>query len=270
MEVKMKYQIFSVIILLLSATLFFGCSSTTELTSSAVQNPITIDGNPSDWGSNLKYIEDEKVAVGVTNDNDYFYLCLTTNDVGKILPMFRGGLTVWVENDTKDDNMIGIKYPLHNIVNEAGMVMNPDQFREKGRGMMVENMIKNQDEIRILNKDNFPLTVISTSDSSGLTAKLGYNNYQFVYELRVPVKIDAQNKYGINASPGDKLVVKFETGKPEIPNFNGRGEGGGMGRGGMGGGEFGNGRRGGGMRPGGGGERPSFEPMDFSVEVTLK
>ncbi len=267
----MKYQFFSFAILFLNTILFFGCSSTTELTSSAIQNPIVVDGNSSDWGSNLKYMKDEKVAVGVSNDNNYFYLCLTTNDVGKILPMFRGGFTIWLENENNNDNSIGIKYPLHNIVNESRVMINPESFREKGRGMMLEKMIKDQDEIRILNKDNFPVTVISTSDSSGLMAKLGYTNDRFVYELRVPLKINEQNKYGVDASPGDKLVVKFETEKPERPEFNGRGEGEGMRPGGMGSGGgmggFPGGNRGG-MQ--GGGERPSFEPMDFSVEVTLK
>jgi len=246
--------------------LMTGCSSTLEMASNPVPGSININGDAADWGTNLKYIPDEKAAVGISNDNNYFYLCLTTADMSKVMPMFAGGFTVWLENETNNDEVIGVKYPLHNIVNESRIMVNPGEFREKGRGMMISKMIASQDEIRILNKNNYPLTVISTSDSSGLKAAIGYNNDQFIYELRVPLKVDAHNKYGLNAHPGDKLLVKLETEKPDRGNFGGRENGDGMRPGGeMGGGFPGGGR---GMRPGGE-ERGVFEPVDFSLEVTL-
>jgi len=244
-----------------------GCSSTVELTSTPINNKIDINGDASDWGTSLKYIPDENVAVGVTNDDNYFYLCLTTNNVGKVMPMFMSGFTVWLEDKNNDANTIGFRYPLHNIVNESRIMINPGEFREKGREMMISKMIKDQNEIRILDKDKFPVTVISTSDSSGLTAGLGFNNGQFAYELRVPIKTDDKNKYGINVSSGEKLLVQFETEKPERRNFNGRDEEGGMRPPGNMGGFPGNGRMEG-MNPDG--ERAPFEPINFSVEVTLK
>ncbi len=258
-----KILISLVFILILLMT---GCSSTLEMTSNPVPGSININGDAADWGSDLKYIPDEKAAVGISNDKSYFYLCLTTADMSKVMPMFAGGFTVWLKNENKGDEMIGVKYPLHNIVNESRIMVNPGEFREKGRGMMISKMINNQDEIRILNKDKYPVTVISTSDSSGLKAAIGYNNDQFIYELRVPLKVDNQNKYGLNARSGDKLLVKLETEKPDRENFGGRANGDGMRPGGeMGGGFPGGGR---GMRPGGEG-KGSFEPVDFSLEVTL-
>ncbi len=249
----------------ISTLLFTGCSSTVELTSMPVPGSININGDATDWGTNLKYIPDQKAAVGISNDNNYFYLCLTTSDMTKVMPMFAGGFTVWLENEDNGDEEIGIKYPLHNIVNESRVMINPEEFREKGRGMLISKMIKNQDEIRILNKDNYPVTVISTSDSSGLKAAIGYSNDQFVYELRVPLKVNNQNKYGINAKPGDKLLVKLETSEPDRGNFGGRGGGMRSPEGEMGGGFPGGGR---GMRPGGE-ERGPFEPIDLTLEVTL-
>ena len=255
----MKIQKILPVFSLLTLFLLYGCSSTPELISTTVNN-IVIDGNTSDWGASLKYLPDEKVAVGVSNDNNYFYLCLTTNDFGKVMPMFAGGFTVWLKPE-KSDSSLGIKYPLNNIVDEARMMVNPERFREKGRGAILKGLLENQNEIRILNKDKFPVTVISTADSSGLVARLGYNNDQFVYELRVPLKT---NKYGITASPGEKISVKFETEMPERRNLGEQGEGGMNPDGGMGRnpGGFGKGRT--------FGEHGSFEPIDFSVNVTLK
>lgn len=263
---KISKILFLVIISL--SGIFAGCSTTIELTSVPVKNKILIDGNASDWGTDLKYLSDEKVALGVANDNSYLYLCLTTSDMSKVMPMFVGGFTVWVENENKNENKIGIKYPINNIVTESRIMLNPEEFREKGRDMMISKMIKKQDEIRILNKDNFPVTVISTSDSSGLKARLGFNNGQFVYELRVPLKTDKQNKYGINTVSGNKLLVKFETGKPGRGKFNGRGDEDEMGPSGSMGGYYGGERREG-MRPEGS-EGMSFEAINFSVEVALK
>ncbi len=251
-------------VVFVSALLLTGCSSTIEMTSMPVPGSININGDTADWGTNLKYIPDEKAAVGISNDNNYLYLCLTTGDMSKVMPMFAGGFTVWLDNENNSDAVIGVKYPLHNIVNESRIMVNPGEFREKGRGMMISKMIKNQNEIRILNKNNYPVTVISTSDSSGLKAAIGYNNDQFIYELRVPLEIDDQNKYGIEAKPGDKLLVKLETEKPERDNFGGRERmrppGGEMGGG------FPGGNRG--MRPGEDKDN-FFEPIDFSLEVTL-
>jgi hypothetical protein len=261
----MRLKKISLAFSLLVVTFFFGCGSTPQLISTTGNN-IVIDGNAADWGANLKYLPDEKVAVGVSNDNNFFYLCLTTSDMSKVMPMFGAEFTVWLENE-KNDSTLGIRYPLHNIVNEARVMTNPGAEREKGRGMLLKKMMSDQDEIGILNKDNFPVTAISTSDSSGLTARIGYNNDQFVYELRVPLNNNDNNKYSISASPGEKISVKFETEKPERRNFGGRRGGGMMEPGGMGRGPGGGGYR---RESSEGGERMPFEPINFSVEVTLQ
>lgn len=261
---KLKPLVLSIILVML--TLTAGCSSTIKLTSTEAESGVYLTGDPSSWSGNLNYLPDEKVAIGVSNNGDYLYLCLTTGDMGKIMPMFAKGFIVWIKTESDDESTIGIRYPLHNIADESRIMINPEQFREKGRGMLLTQLIKKQNEVRILNKDRFPVTVISTSDSSALMAKLGYINDQFIYELRVPLKIDEKNKYGINARQGEKLYVTFETESPDRENYRGNNDQ----------------RR---MRPPGntgdypGGyndmnpgnnERMPFEPIDFSVEVTLK
>ncbi|HSD63625.1 MAG TPA: hypothetical protein VLB50_07495 [Ignavibacteriaceae bacterium] len=257
----MKIRKIFPIIISFSLIILEGCSSTPELISTT-ENNIKIDGNVDDWGTNLKYFSDENASVGVSNDNHYFYLCLTTNELGSVMPMFAKGFVVWLENE-KSDSSIGIKYPLHNIVNEARIMINPEAFRRKGRGMMLKELIDEQNEIRILNKDNFPETVISTSDSSGLTAKIGYINDQFVYELRVPIDKNDKDKYYLSSAPGEKILVKFETETPERRNFGGGRGGSIMDPGGMG-------YPGGGYGGESGGERMPFNPINFEVEVTLK
>lgn len=256
----MKNRKIFLLVCLSVLTTLEGCSSTPELISST-NNNITIDGKADDWSSNLKYLSDEKVAIGVSNDNQYFYLCLTTNDLGSVMPMFAEGFVVWLNNE-KNDGSIGIKYPLHNIVNEASIMINPDRFQEKGRGMMLKKFIEDQTEIRILNKDNFPVTAIPVADSSGLTAKIGYDNDQFVYELRVPITKSDKNKYYLSSAPGEKILVKFETETPERRNFGGRRGGDMMEPGGM--------DNPGGFGGGPGGERKQFNPINFKIEVTLK
>src|SRR5512146_681126 len=112
---KMKSKTLFLLIISTLLTFYIGCSSTTELISTPAENSIVINGDASDWGANLKYLSDEKVAIGVSNDNHYFYLCLTTNDMSKVMPMFVKGFIVWLENEN-DKNTLGIRYPLRNIV----------------------------------------------------------------------------------------------------------------------------------------------------------
>jgi hypothetical protein len=261
---KLKALILSISLALL--TLSTGCSSTIKLTSTAAENRISLTGDPASWSGNLNYLPDEKVAIGVSNNEDYFYLCLITSDMGKVMPMFAKGFIVWLRTESDDASTIGIRYPLHNIADESRIMLDPGRFREKGGGVLIAQLIKKQDEIRILNKDKFPVRVVPTADSSALMAKLGYSNDQFIYELRVPLKIDEQNKYGINAHPGEKLYITFETERPERENYRGQDN-----QRGMKPPDNGSSYPGGynSMNPGNNNRMP-FEPIDFSVEVTLK
>ncbi len=273
----MPYPYFKrLIILILFGFIFLnGCSGEKELLSNWTNQQIKIDGESSDWQNNLEYLKDDNVAIGFKNNNEFLYICLTTNDFRKVFPMFRGGFITWFEPEN-DGKTIGIKYPIHDDSNNNEHMPNSTDeiYNRQNPGEFISKMLYRQSEMQIVNEDKSLLTEISVENNEGIQAKLGYNSDRFIYELKVPLN-DAKYSYKISALPGEKIKIKFETEEPERSNFEGeknggmrraRGEGEGEGEGG----DFGGGRSGRGMgygmRNGGGG----FEPLNFSVEVTLK
>jgi hypothetical protein len=249
-----------------------GCSSDKELISDWTNKQIKIDGETSDWQSNLVYLSDDNVALGFKNDGKYLYICLTTNDFTKVLPMFRGGFIIWFEPEN-GGKTIGIKYPMHNILNNSEETPNlNERIYDRGNpSAFIEKMLERQNELQVLNEDKYPLTDIPAESNEGIRAKLRYHSDRFIYELQMPLN-DNKYAYKIPALPGEKVKVKFETEETESKDFRGERSGSVRISGGEGGerpeGFGGEGRRGG-MRPGmnkGG----SFKPLNFSVELTLK
>ena len=257
---------------LFSLSILSGCSGDKELISGWTNQQIKMNGETSDWQNNLEYMKDYNVAVGFKNDNKFLYICLTTNDFTKVFPMFRGGFITWFKPEN-DGKTIGIKYPIHNNSNNNEQVPNSQEeiYNRRNPGEFIKRMLDRQNEFQILNEDKSLLSDVPLDNKEGIEAKLGYHSDRFIYELKVPLS-DNKYSYKISALPGEKIKIKFETEEPERRNFGGEREGGMRMRG-----EGGERSGFGGERPEGGrefgmrnGNRGSFEPLNFSVELTLK
>jgi hypothetical protein len=119
-----------------------------------------------------------------------------------------------------------------------------------------------QNEIGLVNEDNFPLTVYPLTNDLGLNVDLGLQIGLLVYEMKIPLNKDLYGGHNLKSGPGDELTIGFESGDFQRPNFNEseRPSGLGMGR-------RGSGRMGGGER-----RAPNFssmEKIDFEIETKL-
>ena len=200
------------------------------------------------------------------------YLCLVTNDTTKIFQLFRTGFTVWIDPQNSEDK-IGIQYPVNSF--EEGEFV---PTRNEGNGMRNKSdfnkrfsEIKNsQNEVRVLNDDNFPLTIYNTNDTSIIHVDIGMQMGLLVYELQISLTQKIAGKHSLNLKPGDELSLGFESGEIDRENFK------------NGGFNMGNrppddgigdmGERGNRMPPGGGrfGQKPNgFEKIDFEIAVKL-
>lgn len=253
----------SLSILTSSLILFSGCGDE-EINSAWTQSAIAIDGNQSDWEGKLHYLSDQQAAIGIANDNDYLYLCLATNDTAKMFQFFSTGFTVWLESKNIDEK-IGIQYPMRSG-NMSRMMRsgNPRIEGEKPDTKVRLNEFKaQQNEIGIVNEDNFPLTIYPLTNELGLNVGLGFQIGLLVYEMKIPINKDLYGGHNLKSVPGDVLIIGFESGDFQRPN---RGDGGerpsGM--------EMG--RRDGGRM--GGSERrfpnmPAMQKIDFEIETKL-
>lgn len=252
-------------IILISIT---GCSGP-AIISSWQNDEIKIDGSRQDWNGVLSFIEDEQVAVAMKNDDNYLYLCLTTSDRSKIMNIMQMGFTVWLDPLDSDGQTIGVQYPVKRE-KEPRPNMQTGDNKDESRGdlnneKMFNNLKNRQNEILIVNEDNFPLTAIPTKNIEGIEAEVGSEMNQFIYELKVPLTNNKMSTLFVDALPGEKIKVTFETGEIQKPERNDSEM-----RGNSVSGMTGRGGRGGRMR-GGGQDRmkETNDPIDFNVEVKL-
>ncbi len=246
-----------------------GCSSALMI-SSKYDNSIKTDGNRDDWNESFNFDEDNSISVGFKNDDRNLYIALVTSRQYNVMKILNAGLTIWLESE-KNSEKIGIRFPHRNDDNEMPMLRPKNGNRERSpQDMqdMLNKLIVKQDEISVVNEDEFPLYAFRTNAVEGVAGGLGFSMGQFVYELRVPLAGNDSTPFYFNASPGDKIIVEIESGETNRssrshdkspPMDGGMPGGGGMKSG----------------RPGGriGGDRGSVSEMnkkiDFSAEVDL-
>ena len=268
----MKNKNILLILIAVSAiSVLTSCGSSAVVQNTWRSSEIKIDGNFTDWQSHLKLLPDQKISLGFTNDDKFFYMCLVTEDRMKVMQMTRAGLITWFIPSGGSENTFGIKYPLpnKNPPREQLQNMGREMFQQGGQGgldKIVNMMLEKQSELQILNSDKYSLSLLPIENQDGIKAKLGYVDGKFVYELQVPLAVHSDFAFQIASMPGENLQIKFETEQAEAA-ATGRGSGAGMAQGG--GGQMG----GGGMRQGaGGGNMQRFqmpEPLNYSTEVKL-
>lgn len=255
----------------------FGCSSATKVDSQFANNKIIIDGDQSEWQQSIKTVPKEGIGFGFQNDDEYLYICLVTNNKQKMNKILYNGLTIWLEPEN-GGNYIGIKYPIQKDMREMMQErMNEKTQMPKQDGNFNENMermindgISNQIEYQIVNVDDYPMNTYPVNTQKNLQLKMGYKNYQFVYEAKIKLN-DLNLTAMTDFKLGDKIKVGFITNQMDMPEMKGNRpeQGGGMEppSGGNEGGGFGGGMGGGGGRPPmGGGMGGNKSDMNTQLE----
>jgi len=255
--------------LLLTSIFSAGCSQV-ELKSTWRQNEISIDGSKSDWVGKLQYFEDEKVAAAIANDSENVYFCFATADNSKIMKILRMGFTVWLDPQESDGKTIGIQYP---IKRESAVMLDgalKDHDNSQNRGFEINKMINKlkaeQNELLIVNENNFPLNAYPLDNHTGLNVRMGYEINQLVYELKIPLANNKISNIYIDALPKEKIKVGFESGEFERPEQGDRNS---SGMRPQGGGMSGSGRKRGGGRSNMENMQEITKQIKFWMEVKL-
>lgn len=234
---------------------------------------IIIDGMQFDWENALSNLQDDKVNIGIMNDDKYLYVCLVPLDETIIRQAMGLGFTVWIESPGNKKGKFGIHYPIGfrgegpDDFRDMNQRPNPEEFRK-----MAENSLN---EFQIIKADKKDTVTQSVDNVSGLEVRIGARNERMVYEMRIPLHRTDEDPYAANTEAGGKVKLHFETGEFKRPagqrpgGFGGPPEGGiGDGGGGMPPGGGGGGM--GGSRPGamrGGFERP--QPLNLKLDIKL-
>ncbi|MFC2134593.1 hypothetical protein ACFLTH_08255 [Bacteroidota bacterium] len=238
------------------------CAGGKQITSEIPTAPIVIDGQSTEWREKLRYIENEKCAVGIQNDKDYIYICLETSDMAKVMKILTMGLTTWLAPE--EGKTLGILYPQKRPPDNI-QPRQPRMQTNRGAealGRRINNLLTTQTNLQIINEDEFPLYAYPINDPLGFQVSLGFSMGKFVYELRVPYGENRLSPIILDAFSGENLGISFETGELDMtamgqrtdgrnPGSGMRGRGGGMG----------------GIRPG---RRAGMAELSEQFELTLE
>jgi len=256
-----------------------GCNKVT-VQSSWNDGRIKIDAVSKDWGPRLVWNEKNKTGLGVANDADNLYLCLTTSD--RTLPrlIMMGGFIVNIDQKGAKSHNFGIKFPMgmsgqgfqpaeppddmeQNLGDQDQRRQNRPQQDTRGpqgmrdRGRLAQNddqetgfmsrMNDLQTELMLLGPGKGQETIVPLENDLGLEVKIGRERQQLVYEVKIPFDLISKYMQIAQISTTKPLKINFSTAKIEMPSDAPNGGMSGGPDGGMGG--MGGGRMGG---PGGG------------------
>ena len=275
----LRYLYIALVLLILPSV---GCGGK-KLESRWRNRDIVIDGKDTEWrGCEAYYDEENMIRIGLYNDDDNLYICLSTWNARIQTQLLRMGFTIWFDPEGGKKERFGIRYPMKSIdFSKSGIPRGemPDggvpggeypgrpedvareEMEEEHRikpEMIRELLVRVRDSMELLGpgNDEHIGTEMYIEDAAmiGVEAMMDISNGRLVYELKVPLPRREDIPYTIGAAAGAEIGIGFELGKMERPAMpaEGMGPGGGMPGGGMpGGGMPGGGMPGGGM-PGGG------------------
>ena len=219
---RFKLTFFPVMLFFI-AIVCVGCRDI-ELTSKRPVHDINIDGKDDDWRNTKTFFENERVAIGVFNDEHFLYLSLTPWDIGMETSIIRGGFTVWFDSRGKKKKTFGIRYPIGS--KEYGLT----GIERKTRDELEERLKKfaeSQNELEIIGpgEDEVRKMAISEAKELYIEAGVGSSNGKLFYELKVPIDRDEKHPYSLVISPDGTLGLGFETGSWDVKMRDERADG---------------------------------------------
>jgi hypothetical protein len=226
-----------------------GCK-TLELSSGWRDFDIAIDGSGNEWSDRTTYLENEDVAVGLCNDDDYLYMAIMTSSPSVQQQIGMAGLTIWLDPTAQNKKTMGIRFPQG--LDAADLPRPGPGERPDPRKSIEAALDASTQEIQILGPGRNLRNRFDTDNAFDVHVSFGRARGAVVYEMRLPLKKDPDHPYAADARPGDSIAVGIDS-----PEFDLGSRGGGPGPGGFGVGR--GGAPGGpvGMRPAGG--RPGFQ-----------
>ncbi len=254
-----------------------------ELNSHWRDHEVTIDGidDGPEWEGTRYFFGEEKVTVGLFNDDKNLYIRLSSRDKRTNALIMRTGLTIWLDAETGRKKTVGIHFPIGIHAGKVKMMRNMrGKSRNEDPGQMQKMLEDAQNEIEIFGpgKGESRTMLISEVNKLGIKAKIGNSKGNLVYELQVPLDKKESQSYGIGTDAGETISIGFEMGEMDMeqmtrkPREQRNGMGGRGRSGGLGGGRT---RRGGGIggmngMGGFGGGGRGMPQIPDSLELWLK
>jgi len=234
------------ILVAICALLLAGCGSTQNLNSVWSDATVDVAGSTNGWSTGLTPVKDTPIALGIRNDKDFLYICLTSSNERFQRQFVSLGFTVWFQTN---EGRMGLHYPV-GFMKEG--VHRPNQTGVEGeieehQGIPPEALR----DLEVLGPGKNDVTMYSTLQIPGSVVNVVQSKGQLIYKMKVPLRQPGALRFALGADPGSEVSMEMEAGKLDASKV-GRGERGGADNDASSAGSAGGGLRGGGMSRGGG------------------
>ncbi len=254
---------------LLITLLFFTACENYRIKSGWRDREIKIDGNIDNWTNNMQYLENENLNIGIANDNDFLYLCISMSNKSLARQIIMQGLTAWFNSAGINKGTLGIHYPI-GIINMYSNVIKVLFGKNTDRSL--NDALKNDffrqqfDELEIFKSRNGKPAVYNVAGVMGTEVYITNYDEILTYELKLPLSKSTNYIASIAKNPGESVRLIFQTRENNIfENMNS--DNGGGGDPGRTSGGRGRGMRGGGSS--GGYKKQKAEPLSLEISVQL-
>ena len=191
------YSYFLIFFFALGISSITGCSSTQQLTSKWIENPVQIDGSLRDWSDSTAFAEKDGIRYAAMNDGDYLYLCLLSSKAGLGRQILFRGMTVWIDPNGGDKKTIGIRFPIGGGgMGRSEMATRP-QTDEQGQPEVRPDDLARQtpSEFEYVGPGENDRQRVSRLQGQGVEMHLTATVDRFLYELKIPLQYSSQHPY---------------------------------------------------------------------------
>lgn len=188
----------------LLGTGIIGCVGAIQINSSWNDRTITVDGVASDWGPTLQPITSPPVTLGVRNDKEFVYICLSTGDRFLQSQILNNGLTVWFDPQGGQEKTFGIRFPVHQGDNTPRW--SPREPLAVGL-----QILSSFHELEILGPGEDDAELVSVVEATGIKLKMGATENTLVYELQVPLSQSGGMRHAVGIGQTSTMGIGFET-----------------------------------------------------------
>ncbi|MBM3298350.1 MAG: hypothetical protein FJY85_00135 [Deltaproteobacteria bacterium] len=198
----------SVVLSMVICVLFEGCAGALQLASPWSDHTVQIDGVLSEWSDSSAFVRKGDLKLGVMNDDEFLYFCLTSTkaEVGRQV-MFRG-ITVWFDPNGGEKKTFGIRFPIG--PERIGMPMRPGRpEREDTRAGSADPQALA--ELEFLGPTENDRQRIPRLFGQGLEVDLKSTPNGFVYELKIPLVYSSKHPYALETHAGGLIAVGVES-----------------------------------------------------------
>jgi hypothetical protein len=206
----------SVLLVLLLAG---ACGGPTELATSPMPAPPSIDGKLDDWGGRLTYVNDGAVSMGVAPTDSLLYVALSVQDRATIRSIVANGLILWVDPSGTKKRRYGVQYPLGLRNQRRGGLPAPPPEQTGGPRTTPLTERVDLSELDVVRHDSTRRR-IPARFSSGLRAEATLGPGAMIYEVAIPVgtptaQSSGDREHGLRTALSGPVDLGLETPDPD-------------------------------------------------------